>query len=126
MVPEDGRNLVIVERRVVGIDRHPGRVLVLARQAAAGALLLTLLPSVDPVQVHDEATAAAAAQHSPVAREVDQSFHGLILRERSAEPARPCTCRADDLSSLVLAFKNEAQERWLNRPNVAHADSSIT
>lgn len=79
VVPGEPRDNGVVERGVIGIDRHPGRVLVLAGQAAAGALFSALLPPVDPVQVDDELVAASTAQHAPSAPEVDLSFHEPIL-----------------------------------------------
>jgi hypothetical protein len=80
VVPGQSRDEVVVQGGVGGIDCHSGRVLVLTCQGAAGAFLLPLSPSVDPVQVDEELLVAGSAQHVPVAREVDQPFHGSILR----------------------------------------------
>ncbi|MGL4743942.1 MAG: hypothetical protein ACRCYX_15560 [Dermatophilaceae bacterium] len=79
VVPGELSDPILVKRWVVEINGHPGRVLVLAGQAAAGALLSALLPTVNPSQADDEPAPAASAQHVPLTREIDGPFHASIL-----------------------------------------------
>ena len=77
--PKNPGTFFVVEGRVAGIYRHTRRVLVLARQAAAGARLHRLLPPVDPAQINTPPMTACPAQHAPNASEVDLSFQSPIL-----------------------------------------------